>query len=92
VNIEVDADAPTLSGGSPADNATDVAVDATPALTFSKPIFGVATKDFYLYEDIDTTPVLVETFTFDDATGATGDNGGSASISGAVIAITPAMT
>jgi hypothetical protein len=89
VNIEVDADAPTLSGGSPADNATDVAVDATPALTFSKPIFGVATKDFYLYEDIDTTPVLVETFTFDDATGATGDNGGSASISGAVIAITP---
>jgi hypothetical protein len=89
VNIEVDADAPTLSGGSPADNATDVAVDATPALTFSKPIFGVAGKDFYLYEDIDTTPVLVETFTFDDATSATGDNGGSASISGAVITITP---
>jgi hypothetical protein len=89
VNIEVDADAPTLSSGSPADNATDVAVDATPALTFSKPIFGVATKDFYLYEDIDTTPVLVETFTFDDATSATGDNGGSASISGAVITITP---
>jgi hypothetical protein len=89
VNIEVDADAPTLSSGSPADNATDVAVDATPALTFSKPIFGVATKNFYLYEDIDTTPVLVETFTFDNATSATGDNGGSASISGAVITITP---
>jgi hypothetical protein len=89
VNIEVDADAPTLSSGSPADNATDVALDATPALTFSKAIFGVATKDFYLYEDIDTTPVLVETFTFDDATSATGDNGGSASISGAVITITP---
>jgi hypothetical protein len=89
VNIEVDADAPTLSSGSPADNATDVAIDTTPALTFSKPIFGVAGKDFYLYDDIDTTPVLVETFTFDDATSATGDNGGSASISGSVITITP---
>jgi hypothetical protein len=39
---------------------------STIALTFSENAFGVAGKDFYLYDDIDTTPVLVETFTFDD--------------------------
>jgi hypothetical protein len=88
-SINVDATAPTFSSGSPADNATDVAVDTNPALTFSKNLFGVATRDFYLYEDIDTTPVLVETFTFDNATSATGDNGGSASITDAVITISP---
>jgi hypothetical protein len=88
-SINVDATAPAFSSGSPADNATDVAVDTNPALTFSKNLFGVATKDFYLYEDIDTTPVLVETFTFDNATSATGDNGGSASITDAVITISP---
>jgi hypothetical protein len=88
-SVNVDATAPTFSSGSPADNATDVAADAAPALTFSEDIFGVATKDFYLYEDIDTTPVLVETFTFDDATDATGDNGGSAAIVDDTITITP---
>jgi hypothetical protein len=46
-------------------------------------------KDFYLYDDIDTTPVLVETFTFNDDDSATGDNGGSASIVDDVLTLTP---
>jgi hypothetical protein len=87
--VNVDATALTVSSSVPADDATDVATNSTIAITFSEDAFGVAGKDFYLYDDIDTTPVLVETFTFDDDDSATGDNGGTASIVDDVLTLTP---
>jgi hypothetical protein len=87
--VNVDATALTVSSSVPADGATGVATNSTIAITFSEDAFGVVGKDFYLYEDIDTTPVLVETFTFDDDDSATGDNGGSASIVDDVLTLTP---
>jgi hypothetical protein len=87
--VDVDATALTVSSSVPADNATGVATNSTIAITFSENAFGVAGKDFYLYDDINTTPVLVETFTFDDDDSATGDNGGSASIVDDVLTLTP---
>jgi hypothetical protein len=87
--VNVDATALTVSSTDPADDATDVATNSTIAITFSENAFGVAGKDFYLYDDIDTTPVLVETFTFNDDDSATGDNGGTASIVDDVLTLTP---
>jgi hypothetical protein len=87
--VNVDATALTVSSSVPADGATSVATNSTIAITFSEDAFGVVGKDFYLYDDIDTTPVLVETFTFDDDDSATGDNGGTASIVDDVLTLTP---
>lgn len=88
-SVNVDATAPTFSSSTPADNATSVALDVSPTLTFSENLFGVIGKDFYLWRNIDTTPVLVETFVFTSATSATGTNGGSASITTDTVTINP---
>jgi hypothetical protein len=79
----LDFTAPTFSSGSPADNATDVAVGSNLALTFSEAIFA-GTGVFTLRNT--SAGSTVETFNI--ATGV-GSAGGTISIAGAVVTINP---
>ena len=80
-----DVTAPTFSSGSPADDATGVAVAANLVLTFDETIVGAtAGGEFYLYAT--AGPTLIETF---DVDAGTGDNGGTISVSGTDVTINP---
>ena len=81
--------APTISSSVPTDNATGVAVDSTIAITFSHNIQFITSAGTVVLRDNDGGWADLETFTPSSLTAATGDNGGSASISGAVLTITP---
>ena len=81
-----DTTAPSFSSGSPADGATNAAVDSVLVATFDETVVGAtAGGEFYLYDD---GPTLIETF---DVDAGTGDNGGTISITGsdALVSITP---
>jgi hypothetical protein len=84
----LDTAAPTLSSSTPADNATGVAIDASPALVFSENIFfnypGGGTFDIRV-----AGGAVVETFTPTSTTAATGSAGGSASITTTTLTINP---
>lgn len=89
VDYTADNTVPTVSSLDPADNATGVATTDNLVITFTESVLGIVGKDFYLYDNIDTTPVLVETFTFTSSTAGTGDNGGTIAVSGAAVTINP---
>jgi hypothetical protein len=84
----IDSVAPTLSSAVPADNATGVAVGASPVLTFSENIFfnypGGGTFDIRV-----AGGAVVETFTPTSTSAATGSAGGSASITTTALTINP---
>ena len=82
VTVNDDA-APTLTSATPADNATGIAPSANIALTFSENI-AAGTGNITLVNV--STGTTVETFNI--ATG-TGDQGGTVSISGAVLTLDP---
>ncbi|TCP10971.1 DUF4347 domain-containing protein [Simplicispira metamorpha] len=79
----VDDVAPTFSSATPADDATNIAVNASPALVFSENIaFG--TGNITLYNVTDST--TVETF---DVTTAQGSGDGKVAISGKTLTLNP---
>jgi hypothetical protein len=84
----LDTAAPTLSSSTPADNATGVAVNASPALVFSENVFfnypGGGTFSLKLVGG-----ATVETFTPTSTTAATGSAGGTASITTTTLTINP---
>jgi hypothetical protein len=84
----LDTAAPTLSSSTPADNATGVAVNASPALVFSENIFfnypGGGTFTLKLVGG-----ATVETFTPTSTSAATGSAGGTASITTTTLTINP---
>lgn len=75
---------PTLSTTSPADNATDVDPDSTIVLTFDKAV-ALGTGNIVLR---DNDGGFADLETFNVATG-TGDNGGTVTVSGSQVTITP---
>lgn len=79
----LDFTAPTFSSAIPADNATNVAVNANLVLTFSENVFP-GTGLFRLRNTTANTQIE----TFNPATG-TGSSGGAISIAGAVVTINP---
>lgn len=81
----VDTTPPTISSLSPTDNATDVALSQVLTATFSEAV------EFHTGGTLITRTggSPVETFTMATATSATGDAGGTATINGAVLTITP---
>jgi hypothetical protein len=79
-----DVTAPTVDTLSPADDATGASI-TTAVLTLDENVqFRVGGGDILVYEGAS----LIETFTRTNSSTATGDNGGSASISGAAVTIT----
>lgn len=80
-----DTTAPTINTSFPADNAVDVAVSASPTITFSEPVvFG--TGLITLRQNIAGTWSDLETF---DVVTEVGAGNGQVSISGAVLTINP---
>lgn len=83
------AAAPVISSSVPTDNATDVAIDSTIAITFDKNVLFIVGGGDVVLRDNDGGWADLETFAPSSTTAATGSNGGSISISGAVMTITP---
>lgn len=75
---------PEISSTSPADDATDAAVDAAITLTFNVAV-ALATGNIVL-RDVSGAPVVVETFNV--ATGI-GDGGGTVTVANRTVTITP---
>jgi hypothetical protein len=80
---------PVLNSSVPADNATGVAVDSTIVLTFDENVILTDGGGDITLRKLDGSWTVVETFSRSTDTTGTGDNGGSISISGAVVTITP---
>jgi hypothetical protein len=80
---------PVLNSSVPADNATGVAVDSTIVLTFDENVILTTGGGNITLRKLDGSWTVVETFSRTGDTTGTGDNGGSISISGAVVTITP---
>jgi hypothetical protein len=80
---------PVLNSSVPADNATGVAVDSTIVLTFDENVILTTGGGNITLRKLDGSWTVVETFSRSTDTTGTGDNGGSISISGAVVTITP---
>jgi hypothetical protein len=80
---------PVLNSSVPADNATGVAVDSTIVLTFDENVILTTGGGDITLRKLDGSWTVVETFSRSTDTTGTGDNGGSISISGAVVTITP---
>lgn len=87
--IAGDVVSPSISSSVPADNATDVAVDATITVTFNENVRFITSAGTFTLRDNDGGFADLEVFTPTTASAATGAGGGSASISGAVLTITP---
>jgi hypothetical protein len=84
-----DTTEPVLNSSVPADNATGVAVDSTIVLTFDENVILTTGGGNITLRKLDGSWTVVETFSRSTDTTGTGDNGGSISISGAVVTITP---
>jgi hypothetical protein len=84
-----DTTEPVLNSSVPADNATGVAVDSTIVLTFDENVILTTGGGNITIRKLDGSWTVVETFSRSTDTTGTGDNGGSISISGTVVTITP---